>query len=175
MQATSSDFHGIHLRKTSIFCCLFLGSFPNFQTIAFIRATQKLDINHQTWPSDIGNLPQHSFVNPSPPKKYSTFVQLETILTQPTWAAAFSFTSFLQVPTKLGNLTWPAGVLSNRFSFQGFGVGSFELQHHISLDPGWWLKTMSTARCLCVSIILGGWLASFPFASFPKSMEMWGR
>ena len=153
MQATSSYFHGIHLLKTSIVCCLLLGSFPNY-------CNHQSNTKNRHQPSDmtIRHWQLTSALICQPPKKYNTCFQLETILTQPTWAAAFSFTSFL--PTKIGNLTWPAGVLSNLFVSKDLvlGVLSFSITSA-------WTPVDDSKR----------WLASFPFASFPKGMEMWGR
>ena len=77
LQATSNTIHDIHLLKSCVFCCILPRSFPNY---CQSEENKKGDINHQTWPSDIGNLPLSSSLS-KPPKVRATFFQLETNLT----------------------------------------------------------------------------------------------
>lgn len=135
LQATSNTIHDIHLLKSCVFCCILPRSFPNY---CQSEENKKGDINHQTWPSDIGNLPLSSSLS-KPPKVRATFFQLETNLTN-MYSCLFGkkHTSFLLPKSAI----WPIAswwslseLIFHDFSNQGFGVGSFELQHHISLGP----------------------------------------
>ena len=115
LQATSNTIHDIHLLKSCVFCCILPRSFPNY---CQSEENKKGDINHQTWPSDIGNLPLSSSLS-KPPKVRATFF--------PTWnkphqhvLLPFRKKTHLFFTPKISNLTDRQLVVLVRADFSWF-------------------------------------------------------
>ena len=104
-----------------------------FQTSKQLQSSEQQKIRHQPSDMTIRHWQLTSALICQPPQKNTTHVSnLKQSL--PNQHGLQPFRSPLFYPPK--SAIWPDQLVYCRsFSFQGFGVGSFELQHHISLDP----------------------------------------